>query len=125
MAFKERIIDEAKRELTYVVESIAQTPSLIDPLQEVLDDYKIPASRYDKEVAELTILVNEKVRELEVLTGLISSGGVSGCGPVDGDGEPVGVRAQYDVVNGGRHDYEDITLTAINLSVITVYVSTT
>ena len=61
MAFKERIIDEAKRELGHVVESIAQTPSLIDPLQQVLDDYKIPASRYDKEVAELTILVNEKV----------------------------------------------------------------
>ena len=55
MAFKERIIDEAKRELTYVVESIAQTPSLIDPLQQVLDDYKIPAARNDKELQELTI----------------------------------------------------------------------
>ena len=74
MAFKERIIDEAKRELGNVVNSIAQTPSLIDPLQQVLDDYKIPASRYDKEVAELTILVNEKVRELQVLTGLITGG---------------------------------------------------
>lgn len=121
MAFKERIVDEAKRELGYVVESIAQTPSLIDPLQEVLDDYKIPASRYDKEVAELTILVNEKVRELEVLTGLITSGGVDSCGVTDGDGEPVGVTVQYDVVNAGRNDSEDITFTGINPYGITVY----
>ena len=121
MSFKQRIIDEANRELGYVVESIAQTPSLIDPLQEVLDDYKIPAARYDKEVAELTILVNEKVRELQVLTGLISSGGASGCGQVDGDGEPVGVTVQYDVVNGGRNDSEDITFTGINPYGITVY----
>ena len=121
MAFKERIIDEAKRELTYVVESIAQTPSLVDPLQQVLDDFIIPASRYDKEVAELTILVNEKVRELQVLTELISSGGASGCGQVDGDGEPVGVTVQYDVVNGGRNDSEDITFTGINPYGITIY----
>lgn len=121
MAFKERIIDEAKRELGYVVESIAQTPSLIDPLQEVLDDYKIPASRYDKEVAELTILVNEKVRELEVLNNLITSGGVDSCGVTDGDGEPVGVTVQYDVVNAGRNDSEDITFTGINPYGITVY----
>ena len=111
MTFKQRIIDEAKRELGHVVESIAQTPSLIDPLQQVLDDYKIPAARYDKEVAELTILVNEKVRELQVLTGLITGGT---CGTTNGDGDPVGIAVQYDVVNGGRNDSEDITFTGIN-----------
>ena len=121
MTFKERIIDEAKRELGHVVESIAQTPSLIDPLQQILDDYKIPASRYDKEVAELTILVNEKVRELEVLNSLITSGGVDSCGVTDGDGEPVGVTVQYDVVNAGRNDSEDITFTGINPYGISVY----
>ena len=118
MAFKERIIDEAKRELGYVVESIAQTPSLIDPLQEVLDDYKIPASRYDKEVAELTILVNEKVRELEVLNNLITGGT---CGKTDGEGDAVGITVQYDVVNGGRNDSEDITFTGDNPYGISVY----
>lgn len=118
MAFKERIIDEAKRELAHVVDSIAQTPFLIDPLQQVLDDYITPASRYDKEVAELTILVNEKVRELQVLTGLIAGGT---CGQVDGDGEPVGVTVQYDVVNGGRNDSEDITFTGTNPYGITIY----
>ena len=125
MAFKERIIDEAKRELVHVTESIVQTPSLIDPLQQILDDYKIPASRYDKRVAELTILVNEKVRELEVLTGLISSGGVDGCGKtVDGgdDGpQPVGVTVQYDVVIAGRNDSEDTSFTGINPYGTSVY----
>ena len=121
MTFKERIIDEAKRELGYVVESIAQTPSLIDPLQQVLDDYKIPASRYDKEVAELTILVNEKVRELEVLNSLITSGGVDSCGVTNGEGGAVGVTVQYDVVNAGRNDSEDITFTGINPYGISVY----
>ena len=118
MSFKQRIIDEAKRELGHVVESIAQTPSLIDPLQQVLDDYKIPASRYDKEVAELTILVNEKVRELQVLTGLITGGT---CGTTNGDGDPVGIAVQYDVVNGGRNDSEDITFTGDNPYGISVY----
>ena len=118
MAFKERIIDEAKRELGYVVESIAQTPSLIDPLQQILDDYKIPASRYDKRVAELTILVNEKVKELQDLTGLITDGT---CGKTDGEGDAVGITVQYDVVNGGRNDSEDITFTGDNPYGITVY----
>ena len=121
MAFKERIIDEAKRELGHVVESIAQTPSLIDPLQQILDDYKIPASRYDKEVAELTILVNEKVRELEVLNSLITSGGVDSCGVTNGEGGAVGVTVQYDVVNAGRNDSEDTTFTGINPYGISVY----
>ena len=121
MAFKERIIDEAKRELVHVVESIAQTPSLIDPLQQILDDYKIPASRYDKEVAELTILVNEKVRELEVLNSLITSGGVDSCGVTNGEGGAVGVTVQYDVVNAGRNDSEDTTFTGTNPYGISVY----
>ena len=52
---------------------------------------------------------------------MITSGGVDSCGVTDGDGEPVGVTVQYDVVNAGRNDSEDITFTGINPYGITVY----
>lgn len=67
------------------------------------------AAKFDKTVADMTIPVNALVRELEVLTSLISSGGTDGCGSVDGDGDPIGTSVSYDVVQGGRNDCEDLT----------------
>lgn len=94
-------------ELTEQIKAIneLQLPESEENIQRLLP----PAAKFDKTVADMTIPVNALVRELEVLTSLISSGGATGCGSVDGDGDAIGTNVSYDVVQGGRNDCEDLT----------------
>lgn len=94
-------------ELTEQIKAIneLQLPESEENIQRLLP----VAAKFDKTVADMTIPVNALVRELEVLTSLISSGGTDGCGSVDGDGNAIGTSVSYDVVQGGRNDCEDLT----------------
>lgn len=113
---KERIVIEANREITIQKNSIEQSPALIQDLDENINDLSKPARKFDIEVCNLTIAVNAKIRELEVLTGVIQS---TGCGssitdPISGLLRAVGDNVSYDVVNAGRSDMESNTHVGIN-----------
>tara|TARA_B100000427_G_scaffold316964_1_gene312552 strand:+ start:1509 stop:2438 length:930 start_codon:yes stop_codon:yes gene_type:complete len=96
-------------------------PPIQKPIQDNIDDLLVPAAEFDKRVCELTIPVNAKIRELQVLTGLIGSGGVDACGTVDGDGNAVGPNVSFDVVRGARNDSESISHVGMNPYSTTIF----
>ena len=126
MTIKGDIIGKASDELEIVDRQIIQLPNIIAEVQLNLDDLIVPASNFDRRVCELTQAVNLKVKELEVLNGLIRSGS---CGQTvsDGDGGQmdVGEVVQFDVVQGGRNDSEDPTYIGVNPFATTVFGVTT
>ena len=82
-----------------------QLPESKDNIQRLLP----VAAKFDKTIAEMTIPVNALVEELRVLSVLIGSGGATGCGELDADGDPDGPSVSFDVVQAGRNDCEDLT----------------
>ena len=129
MGYREDIIDHASEELVHAERTVEQVPGIIKPIQDNIDDLIIPLVRLDRRTCELTLPVNEKVRELEVLTGLITAGGVDACGKTEDDGDggtqPVGVTVQFDAVQAWRNDSEDKTFVGMNPFDTTVFGQTT
>ena len=125
MTVKSDIINKASDELEIVDRQIIQLPEIIGEVQLNLDDLIVPASNFDRRVCELTQAVNLKVKELEVLNGLITGD----CGQTvsDGDGGqiPSGEVVQFDVVQGGRNDSEDTNYSGNNPFSTTVFGATT
>ena len=128
MTIRNDIIGRATEELIIVDRQLLQLPDLIGKVQLNLDDLIVPASNFDQRVCELTQAVNLKVKELEVLTTLISST----CGKTvphpDPDVNvqlPVGIVFQFDVVQGFRNDSEDTNYTGNNPFSTTVFGATT
>lgn len=104
------IIAKCNDELTLITEQIQAINEIQMPESEANIQRLLPvAAKFDKTVADMTIPVNALVRELQVLSNLISAGGATGCGSKDGDGDPIGTSVSYDVVQGGRNDCEDLT----------------
>ena len=125
MTIRNDIIGRATEELIIVDRQLLQLPDLIGKVQLNLDDLIVPASNFDQRVCELTQAVNLKVKELEVLNGLIT--GACGATIPDGDGGqmPSGQVVQFDVVQGGRNDSEDTDYTGNNPFSTTVFGATT
>lgn len=129
MTIRNDIIGKATDELETVDRQIVQLPELIAEIQVNLDDLIVPATNFDRRVCELTQAVNLKVKELEILTTLIS---VS-CGktiphpdPDEVDSPlPVGEVFQFDVVQGFRNDSEDPNYSGPNPFSTTVFGATT
>ena len=124
MTVKGDIIGKASDELEIVDRQILQLPEIIAEVQLNLDDLIVPGSNFDRRVCELTQAVNLKVKELEVLNGLITGA----CGEtitVDGSQIDVGEVVQFDVVQGGRNDSEDPTYIGVNPFATTVFGVTT
>lgn len=125
MTVKNDIISKASDELEIVDRQIIQLPEIIGEVQLNLDDLIIPAANFDRRVCELTQAVNLKVKELEVLNGLITGA----CGTTedddDGNPQPKGEVVQFDVVQGGRNDSEDIDYIGNNPFSTTVFGATT
>ena len=108
------IIAKCNDELILIAEQIQAINEIQMPESEANIQRLLPvAAKFDKTVADMTIPVNALVRELQVLSNLISAGGDTGCGTTvdDGDGgtQPVGTSVSYDVVQRGRNECEDIT----------------
>lgn len=113
---KERIAANATDEIKIQENQIEQAPQLIQDLDDNINDLVKPAKKFDTEVCNLTIAVNAKIRELEVLTGVIQS---TGCGksvtdPNTGLISAVGSNVSYDVVNAGRQDMESSSHIGVN-----------
>ena len=125
MTVKNDIISKASDELEIVDRQIIQLPEIIGEVQLNLDDLIVPASNFDRRVCELTQAVNLKVKELEVLNGLIT--GACGETEPDGDGgqQPKGQVEQFDIVQGGRNDSEDTDYIGNNPFSTTVFGATT
>ncbi len=125
MTVKSDIISKASDELEIVDRQIIQLPEIIGEVQLNLDDLIVPASNFDRRVCELTQAVNLKVKELEVLNGLIT--GACGQTESDGDGgvKPKGQVEQFDIVQGGRNDSEDTNYSGNNPFSTTVFGATT
>ena len=128
MTIRNDIIDRATDELEIVDRQLLQLPNLINKVQLNLDDLIVPATNFDRRVCELTQAVNLKVKELEVLTDLISST----CGKTTPHPDPdvnvqlpVGIVFQFDVVQGGRNDSEDTNYIGNNPFSTTVFGATT
>ena len=125
MTVKNDIISKASDELEIVDRQIIQLPEIIGEVQLNLDDLIVPAANFDRRVCELTQAVNLKVRELEVLNGLITGA----CGTTqnddDGNPQPKGEVVQFDVVQGGRNDSEDTDYIGNNPFSTTVFGATT
>jgi len=124
MTVKNDIISKASDELEIVDRQIIQLPEIIGEVQLNLDDLIVPASNFDRRVCELTQAVNLKVKELEVLNGLITGA----CGEtvtVDGSQIDIGEVVQFDVVQGGRNDSEDTDYVGNNPFSTTVFGATT
>ena len=108
------IIAKCNDELILIAEQIQAINEIQMPESEANIQRLLPvAAKFDKTVADMTIPVNALVRELQVLSNLISAGGDTGCGMTEDDGDggtqPVGTNYSFDVVQGGRNDCEDIT----------------
>ena len=126
MTVKSDIISKASDELEIVDRQIIQLPEIIGEVQLNLDDLIIPAANFDRRVCELTQAVNLKVKELEVLNGLITSGTCGDTEPdEDGNQVPKGDYVQFDVVQGGRNDSEDTNYIGNNPFSTTVFGATT
>ena len=125
MSIRNDIIGRATEELIIVDRQLLQLPDLIGKVQLNLDDLIFPASNFDRRVCELTQAVNLKVKELEVLNGLIT--GACGETEPDGDGgqQPKGQVEQFDIVQGGRNDSEDTDYIGNNPFSTTVFGATT
>jgi len=125
MTVKSDIISKASDELEIVDRQIIQLPEIIGEVQLNLDDLIVPASNFDRRVCELTQAVNLKVKELEVLNGLITGD----CGQTesdeDGNQVPKGQVEQFDIVQGGRNDSEDTNYSGNNPFSTTVFGATT
>jgi len=128
MTIRNDIIGKATDELETVDRQVIQLPELIAGIQVNLDDLIVPATNFDRRVCELTQAVNVKVKELEVLTTLIS---VS-CGktiphpdPDVNSPLPVGTLFQFDVVQGFRNDSEDPNYSGPNPFSTNVFGATT
>ena len=128
MTIRNDIIGKATDELETVDRQVIQLPELIAGIQVNLDDLIVPATNFDRRVCELTQAVNLKVKELEILTTLIS---VS-CGktiphpdPDVNSPLPVGEVFQFDVVQGFRNDSEDPNYSGPNPFSTTVFGATT
>ena len=128
MTTRNDIISRATEELVIVDRQILQLPELIAEIQLNLDDLIVPATNFDRRVCELTQAVNLKVKELEVLTTLISTS----CGETVPHPDPdINIRlpkgevVQFDVVQGERNDSEDTNYTGPNPFSPTVFGITT
>ena len=100
------IIGKAREELKIEEQAIKNLPEVQKPLQEHIDNMIPPAAKFDQVVAEKTQAVNLKVAELQVLTALITSGGATGCGLKDGEGDPVGTSVSHDELRGVIYNAE-------------------
>ncbi len=114
---KQDIIDDALEEIKTIGVAITQFPVLREPLDEVLNAYIQPAAKLDRTAGELTIDVNAKIRELEVLTNEITT--QIGCGtslqnPNTGLFEAVGTNVSYDVLTAYRNDSETPGYAGVN-----------
>lgn len=119
---KERIIKDANEEIDQNATNDKSIDEEILPgINKKITNMIPPAGKFDKVVAEKTIAVNAKIRELQILTSAITAGGLLGCGLRDGDGDAIGTDASFDVVNAGRNDSEDETYRGVNPFATTVY----
>ena len=119
---KERILKDANDELDQNAKNDKSIDEEMLPgINKKITNMIPPAGKFDKVVADKTIAVNAKIRELQVLTSLISSGGTDSCGSLDGDGNAIGTDVSFDVVNAGRNDSEDETYTGVNPFATNVY----
>ena len=128
MTIRNDIIGRATEELVIVDRQLLQLPELIAEIQLNLDDLIVPATNFDRRVCELTQAVNLKVKELEVLTTLISTS----CGKTEDHADPditmqlpVCEVVQFDVVQGGLNDSEDNNYIGNNPFSTTVFGATT
>ena len=108
------IIDKAREELKIEEGAIKNLPEVQKPLQEHIDNMIPPAAKFDQVVAEKTQAVNLKVAELQVLSALIASGGATGCGLKDGEGDPVGTSVSHDELRGVIYNAESTSYTGID-----------
>ena len=107
---KERILKDANEEIDQNATNDKSIDDEILPgINKKITNMIPPAGKFDKVVADKTIAVNAKIRELEILTNAIQAGGLTGCALRDGDGNAVGTDVSFDVVNAGRNDSEDET----------------
>ena len=105
------IIGKAREDLKIEEQAIQELPKVQKPVQEHIDNMIPPAAKFDQVVAEKTQAVNLKVAELQVLTALITSGGATGCGLKDGDGDPVGTNVSHDELRGVIYNAESTSYT--------------
>tara|TARA_Y100001963_G_scaffold147131_1_gene223043 strand:+ start:4065 stop:4883 length:819 start_codon:yes stop_codon:yes gene_type:complete len=105
------IIGKAREELKIEEGAIKNLPEVQVPVQEHIDNMIPPAAKFDQVVAEKTQAVNLKVAELQVLTALITSGGATGCGLKDGEGDPVGTSVSHDELRGVIYNAESTSYT--------------
>ena len=125
MTVKIDIISKATNELKTVDRQIIQLPEIIAEVQLNLDDLIVPAANFDRRVCELTIDVNKKIKELEVLNGLITGDCIYTEPDDDGNEVEQGKYVQFDVVQGGRNDSEDTNYVGNNPFSTTVFGATT
>ena len=119
---KERILKDANDELDQNAKNDKSIDDEMLPgINKKITNMIPPAGKFDKVVADKTIAVNAKIRELEILTAAIQAGGLTGCALRDGDGNAVGTDVSFDVVNAGRNDSEDETYRGVNPFATTVY----
>ena len=125
MTVKIDIISKATNELKTVDRQIIQLPEIIAEVQLNLDDLIVPAANFDRRVCELTIDVNKKIKELEVLNGLITGDCIHTIPDDDGNEVEQGKYVQFDVVQGGRNDSEDTNYVGNNPFSTTIFGATT
>ena len=125
MTVKIDIISKATNELKTVDRQIIQLPEIIAEVQLNLDDLIVPAANFDRRVCELTIDVNKKIKELEVLNGLITGDCIYTEPDDDGNEVEQGKYVQFDVVQGGRNDSEDTNYVGNNPFSTTIFGATT
>ena len=119
---KERILKDANEEIDQnATNDKSIDEEMLPGINKKITNMIPPAGKFDKVVAEKTIAVNAKIKELQVLTSAISAGAALGCGSEDVDGNDIGTDVSYDVVNAGRNDSEDETYRGVNPFATTVY----
>ena len=118
---KERILKDANDELDQNAKNDKSIDEEMLPgINKKIENLIPPAGKFDKVVAEKTIAVNAKIRELEILTNAIQAGAASGCG-AGTELEPEGDNVSFDVVNAGRNDSEDENYRGVNPFATSVY----
>lgn len=119
---KERILKDANDEIAQNEKNDKSIDEEMLPgINKKITNMIPPAGKFDKVVADKTIAVNAKIRELKVLTDLINPNSTTGCGIFDADDNPLGDDVSYDVVNAGRNDSEDETYRGVNPFATSVY----
>ncbi len=118
---KERILKDANDELDQNAKNDKSIDEEMLPgINKKIENLIPPAGKFDKVVAEKTIAVNAKIRELEILTNAIQAGAASGCG-AGTELEPEGDNVSFDVVNAGRNDSEDENYRGVNPFATSIY----